>query len=168
MDVLKQKVRIFLLSKNWDTITANDWTTLELNALEANMLKALGRGCKINDLANSSIHKGQIDCLRAAVGLVSISQQANENATTRRKARMAEYLKAQNREKEAQNHAREILNRLAKEEEMKREEIDRIESEHNLVSSLLKNGSSGGGASRKRKGRKSRKASRKTARKMRR
>ena len=100
-------------------------------------------------------------------------QQANENASTRRKARMAKYLKEeQNREKEAQNHAREILNRLAKEEEKKREEIDRIDpnTQRNLdrLASKLLNGSSGGGASRKRKGRKTRKASRKTARKMRR
>ena len=108
--------------------------------------------------------------------LVSSSQQPDKNANTRRKERMermAEYLKAQNREKEAQNHAREILNRLAEEEKMKREKIDHIDpkTQRNLerfASNLLKNGSSGGGASRKRKGRKTRKASRKTARKMRR
>ena len=114
--------------------------------------------------------------------LVSSSQQPNKNANTRRKERMermAEYLKAQNREKEAQNrekeaqnHAREILTRLAEEEKMKREKIDHIDpkTQRNLERLAIKvvNGSSGGGASRKRKGRKTRKASRKTARKMRR
>lgn len=109
------------------------------------------------------------------MNLVSSSQQPNKNANTRRKERMermAEYLKAQNREKEAQNHAREILNRLAKEKELEREKIDHIDptTQRNLkkLASKVLNGSSGGGASRKRKGRKTRKASRKTARKMRR
>lgn len=104
MDVI-YKLRTFLLAKNWNAITVDDWIRFlsDVNRPEFFLLCDLVGDGFIKFIESKSLtNKEKIDLLRKKVGLQSSDEQDREDAARRRRVKMRLHLEKEAKE-EAEN-----------------------------------------------------------------